>query len=249
MRVTQVDLLSPAYGEAENLERLVDTVLPHLDAQETEWDVRLLVVVNDNDTDETPRVADRLAAANANVDVVHRTDPPSFGGAIKTGLREIEGDVVVPFMADLSDDVETIPAFVAAIDEGYDFVYASRFVEDGSVEGYPPLKLAANRLFNTVARTMFGLETTDLSNGFSAYHVDVIEGIGVDSLRSESFDVTIELKLLAHIHGYESTEVAASWKGRDAGVSKFDVVEQGRRYTSRLLGLWFAAQKRRFASR
>ena len=245
MRVTQVDLLSPAYGEAENLERLVETVVPYFDARDADWDVRLLVVVNENDPDETPEVADRLAATHANVDVIHRTAPPSFGGAIKTGLRAIEGDVVVPIMADLSDDIEAIPAFVAAIEDGYDFVHASRFIEGGSVDGYPPLKLAANRLFNNVARLLFGLDTTDLSNGFSAYHVDVIEGIGVDSLRSESFDVTIELKLLAHIHGYQSTEVAAAWRGRDAGVSKFDVLEQGRRYARRLLGLWLSAQKRR----
>jgi glycosyltransferase involved in cell wall biosynthesis len=246
MRVTQVDLLSPAYSEAKNLEQLVETVLPLLAAQETKWDVRLLIVVNDNDPDETPQVADQLAANNAHIDVVHRTDPPSFGGAIKTGLRAIDGDVVVPIMADLSDDIEAIPEFVSSIEDGYDFVHASRFIDGGSVERYPPLKLIANRLFNTVSSMMFGLETTDLSNGFSAYHADVIEEIGVDSLKSESFDITIELKLLAHIHGYKSTEVAATWQGRDAGDSKFDVLEQGKRYTKRSLGLWLFAQKQRF---
>lgn len=245
MRVSQVDLLSPAYGEAENLERLVETGLPKLAGHD--WDVRLVVVVNENDPDDTPRVADRLAADDDRIDVVHRTAPPSFGGGVKAGLRAVEGDVAVPVMADLSDDFEAIPEFVAAIEEGYDFVYASRFVEGGSVERYPPAKLVANRAFNTVARLLFGLDTNDLSNGFSAYHVDVIEGIGVDDLDSESFDVTLELKLLAHIHGYDSTEVPASWQGREAGVSKFDVLEQGRRYTTRLLGLWAFAQRRRFS--
>jgi glycosyltransferase involved in cell wall biosynthesis len=248
MQVTQVDLLSPAYSEATNLEQLVETVQPLFAAPEREWDVRLLIVVNDNDPDETPQVADRLAADNAHIDVIHRTDPPSFGGAIKTGLRAIEGDVAVPIMADLSDDMEAIPAFVSAIEDGYDFVHASRFIDEGSVDRYPPGKLIANRLFNTVSRLMFGLETTDLSNGFSAYHADVIEGIGVDSLKSESFDITIELKLLAHIHGYTSTEVAATWQGRDAGDSKFDVLEQGKRYTKRSLSLWLLAQKQRFTT-
>jgi hypothetical protein len=88
------------------------------------------------------------------------------------------------------------------------------------------------------------LDTKDLSNGFSAYHSSVIDKI-VSRLRSESFDIMVELKLLAHVHGYSSTEVAVTWRGRDAGVSKFDVLEQGKRYGQLALRLWLHAQKRR----
>lgn len=245
--VTQVDLLSPAYGESDNLERLAERVSTLFDVEDRDWSVRLLIIVNDNDPDDTPQVADRLAAKYDQIEVVHRNVASSYGGAVKAGFREVDGDVIIPIMADLSDDIDAIPDLVAAINEGYDIVYASRFLEPNSLENYPPGKLVANRLFNSVARLLFGLDTKDLSNGFSAYHSSVIDKI-VSRLRSESFDIMIELKLLAHIHGYSSTEVAVTWRGRDAGVSKFDVLEQGKRYGQLALRLWLHAQKRRLMS-
>lgn len=247
-KVTQVDLLSPAYGEGENLGRLVDRISPLFEATDRDWDVRLLIIVNENDPDDTPQIADRLANEYEQIDIIHRNVPASYGGAVKAGFRAVEGDVVVPIMADLSDDIDAIPEFVSAINEGYDFVYASRFIEPDSLERYPPTKLLANRLFNSAAQFLFGLDTKDLSNGFSAYHRSVIDEIGVDNLRSESFDIMVELKLLAHIYGYSSTEVAVTWKGRDAGVSKFDVLEQGKRYGRLILRLWALAQKRRISA-
>lgn len=230
-----VSLVSPAYGESENLGRLVRAVDEALGSGDHDWDVELLLVVNANDPSQTPAAADDLADRHEWVTAVRREAEACYGNAVRAGLSAAGGDVIVPVMGDLADDIEAIPTFVDRIDAGADVVYASRFIPGGSVQGYPEFKLAANRLFNKVAKHVYGVETEDLSNGFSAYHRRVIDQVGVENLDSESFDVMIELKLRAHFQGFETIEVPVSWTARDVGESRFNVLEQGARYGLTLL--------------
>lgn len=233
----EISVVVPAHNEAGTLERLVQATTAVLDDPDFGHQYEL-VLVDDNSTDETPAICDRLAAANERVRVVHRHENGGFGNAIKTGLRAARGDVLIPFMGDLSDDPVDIPKLVAAIEEGYDVAYGSRFVEGGSVDGYSPLKLLYNRAFNNAIRLLFGVRAHDVTNAFTAYRAEVIERIGVDSLVSESFDLTAELPLRAHILGFNSTEVPVSWRSRDAGVSKLDATRKGPLYLTRLFEMF-----------
>jgi uncharacterized protein (TIRG00374 family) len=235
---TLVDLIVPAYNEEDNLTRTVEETVSTLSKGNRDWDFRITLVVNDDSSDDTPAIADTLAEEYPQVAVIHRTVNPGFGNAIKHGFKESPGEILVPFMADLSDDPTDIPALVAAIENGYDIAYGSRFVDGGSVEGYPPLKRLYNRVFNNFIRLLYGIRARDVTNAFTAYHRDVITEIDVDTLESGSFDITAELPLRAHILGFESTEVPVSWRSREAGVSKLNATRKGPVYGIRVLKLF-----------
>jgi len=138
-------------------------------------------------------------------------------------------------MGDLSDDPEDIPKLVRKIEEGYDVVYGSRFIKGGFTEGYPRLKLIANRLFNNVVRLLFGIKHKDITNAFKAYRKEVLEEIG--NLEAEGFDLTIEIPLKAHILGFRSTEVPVNWYGRRKGEAKLKLSRNALVYGKRLLKL------------
>lgn len=229
----KVSVVVPAHNEAGNLERLVRATTAVLDGPEFDHAYELLLV-DDDSTDETPAICDRLADEYASVRALHRETDPGFGNAIKAGLDAATGDVVIPFMGDRSDDPADIPALVAAIEDGADVAYGSRFAPGGSVSGYPPLKLLYNRSFNNLIRLLFGVRARDVTNAFTAYRAEVIETIGVDRLAAESFDLTAELPLRAHIEGFASTEVPVTWESRDAGVSKLNATRKGPLYLTRL---------------
>ncbi|QZX99895.1 flippase-like domain-containing protein [Halobaculum rubrum] len=233
----EISVVVPAHNEAGNVERLVEAVTAVLDAPSFEHEYELLLV-DDNSTDETPTICDRLAQEHPGVRVLHRTADGGFGNAIKAGLTKARGDVLIPFMGDLSDDPADIPKLVAAIEDGYDVAYGSRFTEGGSVDGYPRIKLLYNRAFNNCIRLLFGVRSKDVTNAFTAYRREVVETVDVDTLVSESFDLTAELPLRAHIEGFRSTEVPVSWCSRDAGVSKLDATRKGPLYLKRLLHMF-----------
>jgi glycosyltransferase involved in cell wall biosynthesis len=233
----EVSLISPAFDEPENIGPLIQAVDDTLRGDGSSLDLELVLLVNANDPSDTPAQAASAAGDHEWVRAVEREAAPSYGGAVRAGLSSARGEVIVPVMGDLADDLEAIPTFVQAIEEGADVVYASRFIDGGSVTGYPPRKLLANRAFNKVVKLLYGVETGDLSNGFSAYHRRAIDAVGVENLTSESFDIMIERKLKAHFMGFQTTEVPVSWRARETGESRFNVVEQGARYGKLLLSM------------
>lgn len=230
-----VSLVVPAHNEARTLEVLVDRVHEALDGAEFSTEI---VLVNDNSSDGTPAVCDRLAERHPDVVAVHRTDQPGFGCAVKVGLSRASGDVLIPFMADLSDDPADVPSLVDAIEDGYDVAYGSRFVSGGKIAGYPLLKRFYNRAYNNTIRLLFGIDARDVTNAFKAYRREVIEEIGIENLQATGFDLTAELPLRAHILGFSSTEVPVSWQSREAGVSKLNATQKGPQYLYRLLQLF-----------
>lgn len=233
-----VELVVPAYNEAGNLERTIEQAVEVLRQDATEWEFGVRLMVSAGSTDGTPSIADDLAERFPEVRAVHRTENFGFGNAIRDGLSGSDADVVILFMADLSDDPADIPKLVAAIRDGYDVAYGSRFVPGGSVDGYPPLKLVYNRAFNNAVRLLFGVRARDVTNAFTAYRREVIESVDPSSLRAEGFDITAELPLKAHILGFSSTEVPVSWRGREAGVSKLDATAKGPDYFTRILEMF-----------
>lgn len=230
-----VELVVPTYNEAGNLRRTVERTVSTLRSERDGWTFGVLLVVSDGSTDGTQSIAAELDETYPEVSRLVRTDDYGFGNAIKDGLAHADGDVLIPFMADLSDDPADVPQMVAKIRDGYDVVYGSRFVEGGSVDGYPPLKLLYNRGFNNAIRLLFGLRERDVTNAFTAYRATVVDEIGVDSLRSESFDLTAELPLRATVEGFRTTEVPVSWQSREAGVSNLDATRKGPVYVRRVL--------------
>lgn len=232
-----VSVIVPAHNEEGNLERLVSQVISALNTTNFNKDYEIFLV-NDNSTDRTPEICDVLVAKHSTVKCLHRIDNPGFGAAVKAGFQRARGDILVPFMGDLSDDPADIPLLVRAIENGDDVAYGSRFTDDGSVKGYPPLKLLYNRTYNNVIRLLFGIRAKDVTNAFTAYRREVIEEIAIENIDSESFDITAELPLRAHILGFSSTEVPVSWRSREAGVSKLNATRKGPLYLKRLLHMF-----------
>lgn len=233
----KISIIVPAHNEEENLHNLLGKLIPVLEQHIETRDFEL-VLVDDNSTDCTPAIVDELAKKDSRIRTVHRTDIPGFGNAIKAGFKNAAGDVIIPVMADLSDDPHDIPKLVRKIEEGYDIAYGSRFCNGGSTDGYPLSKMLANRIFNNTVGLMFGIRHKDITNAFKAYRREVLDAIGIDNIEASGFDLTVEIPLKAHILGFSSAEVPVSWYGRERGEAKLKLSENGHRYGMRLLKMF-----------
>ena len=86
------------------------------------------------------------------------------------------GDAVVVMMADESDDCRDVARYWNKLNEGYDYVFGSRFVPGGGVIRYPKFKLVLNRFANHFIRILFRINLNDTTNAFKAYRKEVIDG-------------------------------------------------------------------------
>lgn len=233
----KISIIIPAHNEEENLHNLFAELIPVLQ-QHPETQNFELVVVNDNSTDGTAAIIDEIAKDDTRIKPVHRTGTPGFGNAIRAGFKNASGDIIIPVMADLSDDPHDILKLVKKIHEGYDVAYGSRFCKGGSTNDYPKQKMLANRTFNNTVRLLFGIRHKDITNAFKAYRKEVLDAIGIDTIEANGFDLTVEIPLKAHILGFSSAEVPVSWHGRERGEAKLKLSENGHRYGLRLLRMF-----------
>jgi dolichol-phosphate mannosyltransferase len=209
-------LVLPTYNEAANLEPIAAAILEHLPGD------RRLLVVDDSSPDGTGEIADRLAAANPDVEVLHRPDKEGLGPAYVAGLRRAlaGGAALIAHMdADFSHDPADVPRLLAAADDA-DLVLGSRYVAGGGVAEWGPGRRLISRGGSTYARAMLGLGIGDLTGGFKVFRREVLEAIDLDSIPSLGYAFQIETTFRAVRAGFRVAEVPIVFHDRRVGESK-----------------------------
>ena len=90
-RVAALSFFFPAHNEAENIEALVAEALEELPKLADEFEI---IAVDDGSRDATPEIADRLAAGDARIRVIHHAVNQGYGAAVRSGLRAARYDLV-----------------------------------------------------------------------------------------------------------------------------------------------------------
>jgi dolichol-phosphate mannosyltransferase len=231
----KLSIVIPAYNEEKNIAKCINELQATLrEKYEIPYEI---IVVNDNSKDGTEKVVRAEMATDNAIRIVNRTPPGGFGRAVRSGMEAVKGDVVVVYMADLSDSPEDVVAYYRKIREGYDCVFGSRFMKGSKVQNYPPIKLLVNRIVNRCIQVMFWTRFNDLTNAFKAYRTAVIRDCG--PYRACHFNLTLEMSLGALIRDYHIAQIPIQWYGRTWGSSHLKLGEMGRRYLSTLLMMFF----------
>ena len=168
-----LSVVIPAHNEEENLEPTVRGLAQALGEAAIPYEI---VIVNDNSSDSTGRVAEDLAARDPGVRVVSRDRLSGFGRAVRAGLEVFRGDAVAIVMADRSDDPRDLVRCYRKLEDGFDCVYGSRFRKDSEVVNYPREKLIVNRLVNRMIQWMFWSHFNDFTNALQAALADEYTG-------------------------------------------------------------------------
>ena len=211
----RVLVVVPTYNEAENLPAIVDRVRRALPEVE-------LLVVDDASPDGTGAIADRLAAADPSVHVLHRPGKRGLGSAYVAGFgwaRERGFDVVVEMDADGSHAPEQLPSLLSAL-RSADVVLGSRWVPGGKVENWPLRRMLLSRGANLYTRLVLGMPVRDATGGFRAYRMPVLDKIDIASVASQGYCFQVDLAWRAHREGLRVVEVPITFTDRQRGASK-----------------------------
>jgi dolichol-phosphate mannosyltransferase len=215
---TEVLVVLPTYNEKENLERVVAGVR-HLGHD--------VLVVDDASSDGTGRIADRLAAADDGVRVLHRDRKLGIGSAYVDGFRIglVEGtQLFVEMDADGSHRAQDLDAIVDASRGSRGLCVGSRYMRGGRIEGWPAHRLLLSRGANVYCRALLGLQVRDCTSGFRCYTRELLSQIGLNEVVSQGYSFQIEMVHRTVKLGYPVIEVPIHFEDRIAGASK---VSQG----------------------
>ncbi len=209
----------PTYNEAANLERLVAAV--HRVAPSAS-----ILIVDDRSPDGTGEIADRLAAADSRVRVLHREPPKGRGLAGRDGYREalrLGAEAILEMDADFSHDPALVPRFLAELESGADVVLASRFVTGGSDRDRTWLRRLITVLANGYIRVVLGVPIGDCNSGYRAFRRSALEAISLDTLVSAGPSIVQEVLFRAHRSGARIVEIPLTFVDRRGGDSKLSL--------------------------
>jgi len=180
MQGKKVSVIIPVYNEENSIGTVVESVFQTLGG-----DVQV-VVVDDGSTDKSA-----MAAGEKGALVIRHPYNMGNGAAIKTGIRNSAGDVLVMMDADGQHRPEEIPRLLEHIPE-YDMVVGARG-KDSQASLHRGL---ANRLYNALASYVSSFKVQDLTSGFRAVKKECAEQCIHLLPNRFSYPTTITLSLL-----------------------------------------------------
>jgi dolichol-phosphate mannosyltransferase len=206
----------PTYNERENLEPMVAAL------REVLGEDGLVLVIDDNSPDGTGEIADRLAAADDRVHVLHRPRKEGLGPAYLAGFEraiELGADLIMEMDCDFSHDPSDVPRLTAAA-ETADLVIGSRYVRGGGTRSWGLLRRLISRGGSLYAQILLGVRIRDLTGGFKCYRRAVLETIDLAAIDSKGYAFQIETTYRAIRAGFRVVEVPIVFVDRQVGGSK-----------------------------
>lgn len=209
----------PTYNEQENLPLILERTIECLPAGE-------ILVVDDSSPDGTGEIADRWAAREPRIHVLHRTGKEGLGKAYTAAFRHAlaqlpHADPIVSMDADFSHDPRYLPLLVAAA-ATHDVAIGSRYVTGGGTQNWALHRRLLSRAGGLYARTILGIGVRDVTAGFVAYRRHVLQRILETGLQANGYGFQIEMKYRAIRAGFTSTELPIVFPDRVRGDSKMD---------------------------
>ena len=173
-----------------------------------------VIVVDDGSSDGSDKVL--RAIEDSTIRVLRHEHNLGKGAAIRTGLAEARGDLLLIQDADLEYDPEDWPKLLKPILDGKArVVYGSRFT--GERKNMLPLHWFGNRFLSLVTNMLYSSTLSDMETCYKLFDAQVLEGITIASNRFD-FEPEITAKVLRR--GHRIYEVPISYAGREPDEGK-----------------------------
>ena len=187
---------------------------------EKNLDFELIAV--DDSSDGTWEILKLFQESHENIVVIKGGNPPGYGKALRQGFGAASGDILIPFNGDLCDSLDDVMSYIQLIEDGYDMVFGSRYMEGGKILDHPSAKVHLSRAGNTFFRLIFNAKCSDITNTFKAYRREVLD---VVNPQADGYDLGLELALKGIVKGYRYTTIPVIWSARQYGTSKMSILK------------------------
>jgi glycosyltransferase involved in cell wall biosynthesis len=200
----KLSVIVPVYDERNTVAEIVRRMRAVDIPMEREF-----VLVDDGSTDGTRAVLQQLTDSTVRV-VLHEKNQGK-GAAIRTGLAQVTGDLVLIQDADLEYDPEDWPKLLAPVLRGKaQVVYGSRFT--GERRNMLFLHWIGNRFLSLVTNILYNTTLSDMETCYKLFDRRVLADI---KLRSSRFDFEPEVTAKVLRRGIRIYEVPISYAGRE----------------------------------
>ena len=207
-RVAALSFFFPAHNEAENIEAMIAEALDELPKLADQFEI---IAVDDGSRDATPEIADRLAASDPRVRVVHHQVNQGYGAAVRSGLGAARYDLVAFTDGDRQFKVADLGRVLdrMAKPDSPDVVVGYRLKRAD-----PFIRTAYARAYRLALNIFYRLGVRDVDCAFKLFKRQALQGI---RLESGGAFMSAELLIKLKQRGQRIVEVGVPHYPRVAG--------------------------------
>jgi glycosyltransferase involved in cell wall biosynthesis len=223
----KVSLVIPAYNEELAIKKVVDEALPYADE---------IIVVDDGSRDNTAKIVRNNFSNDPKVKLIRHKTNQGKADALRTGVSNATGEIVVFTDADDTYPAKHIPELAAEIKKNNaDVVIGSRFMPN------PPKHMSfthvmGNRLFSGLVSYISSAEITDSQSGMRAFKREIFPEIDV---KARSLEYEPKATARAAKLGYKIKEIPIEYRER-IGKSKINGIKDGIKILSSLVSVAYS---------
>lgn len=182
----QLSVIIPVYNEIKTIEEIIRRVL-------ATGKVFEILVVDDGSVDGTRDILPQLESEI--VRVVLHSHNQGKGAAVRTGIQNARGDVLLIQDADLEYDPRDFPALLKPLEENLaDVVYGSRFL-GGARRSTMFWHMVANKLLTFMTNIVYNTILTDMETGYKVFRREKVKDIPLHA-RGFEFEPEFTAKVL-----------------------------------------------------
>lgn len=204
----------PTYNEKDNLEPMLEAILAYAAVD--------VLVVDDGSPDGTGAIADRIAAANPRVTVLHRSGKQGLGTAYLAGFAEsfVRGyEFVCEMDCDFSHAPWDLPRLLA-VARDCELVIGSRYVRGGCTVGWDFRRRMLSRGANLYTRMWLSSSIRDNTAGFRCFRTSALQQLDLAAVSAQGYAFQIEMAFRMVRAGFAVREVPIHFVDRQVGKSK-----------------------------
>lgn len=209
-------VITPTYNEAENLAPIIKRLREAVPSAHC-------LIADDNSPDGTGAIADRMAAEDPAIHVLHRAGKQGLAAAYLAGFAwglDRNYDVLVEMDADGSHQPELLPSLLAALrEQDADMVKGSRWMRGGTTDQSRSRELLS-RLANIYIQIAMDIPVRDATGGYNAFRASILRKIDLTGVASKGYTFQVDMTRRVLAAGGKVVEVPIYFPDREVGVSK-----------------------------